>query len=200
MSLAFPALAQPAMRGIVKSSLVWAAATSAFFLASPALAHNDYEFVAQGGYGFSGTQGIKDQDTGDAIGAVSFDAAPVFLGLVGYRLEQDGFIYLSYSRQSTTAYYRDAKSVEVSGSRGVAFDNFQFGGYLESWRGPFAPFMGASVGFAQISALGGPGNDFFFEAELDAGVKWEIVHWMHLRFTGRLPFTFLAGESSALCV
>jgi len=170
-------------------------------LPSVASAHNDIEFAAHGGYGFTGSHNVDFDGFADPQdGSLSFDPAPIYGALVGYRLEKEGFIYLSYSRQETTAYYRTRGNLDVDSSRGISFDYFQFGGYLESWRGPFAPFMGASIGLNRVAALGGaPGQDFFFGGVLEAGVKLELTHNIHLRLTGRLPITFINGESSAFC-
>ncbi|HSC88492.1 MAG TPA: hypothetical protein VLC09_14515 [Polyangiaceae bacterium] len=165
---------------------------------SVASAHNNVEFAAQGGLNLSGNLPL----TLDRVdGAASFDPAFLWSVLAGYRLEQEGFIFLQYSRSETTGYFRPNGEITATGSQGIAFDWFQFGGYLESWRGPLAGLLGFSLGAMRTSAVGGgQGNDVSFSAVVEGGAKVEILRNLHLRFTARMPINFVSGESEVFCV
>jgi hypothetical protein len=184
------------MRGDVKP-LLTAALLGVLFVPAEALAHNNVEFAAQGGLNLSGSMPLT---IGGVDGSASFDPAFAFSGIAGYRIEQEGFIYLEYSRSETTAYFRP-NGAATSGSQGVSFDHFQFGGYLEGWRGPIAGFLGFSVGAVRTAAVGGgQGSDVSFAGVIEGGAKIEIIHELHIRLSGRMPINFLSGESQVFCV
>lgn len=190
------------MRSGVKKGVLGGAMAALFLVSGSAAAHNNVEVAGYGGYAFTPGLDVENVAIGgrSVNGHVSFDAAPVFGGLVGYRLEKEGFIYLSYSRTETNAHFREKGDFAILGSRGISLDYFQFGGYIEKWRGPLAPFLGFSLGATRLGALGAEGSNVNLSAVFDAGVKLEILRFLHLRLMGRIPFSFINGESQALCV
>src|SRR5690606_20292264 len=101
----------------VESACVMGVCLGALTLSSEALAEENHKFEIDvtGGYRFGGTLKVDldndpsdDDDTEDRVadGKVSANGAPAFGGILGYRVQQNGFIFLSYSRQATTVRYR----------------------------------------------------------------------------------------------
>jgi hypothetical protein len=162
---------------------------------APALAHDPWELDVAVGYRFGGA---LDVESDSETGRISLDGAPAFSAIVGYRLQPDGFIFLNYSRQSTTLQYV-ADGGGSASSTGLSTEYLQFGGNLEITRGRWVPYLGFSVGTTRLAATDLGGDDWRFSAVVDGGVKFELARWLHLRLLGRLPFTFLAGDSTVLC-
>jgi hypothetical protein len=158
------------------------------------------EISATAGTRFGGSLdvGAEDQADGTAgeTGTLSFDTSFSYGGIFGYRVQPNGFAFLSYSRQETTARFRQFPAegaTQVSGDASVEY--FQLGGNLEVTRGRLVPYFGLSVGPARFAALGKDGQDsWFFSAVIDAGLKIELTPNIYLRALGRVPFTFQGGD------
>jgi hypothetical protein len=131
---------------------------------------------------------------------VSFDGAPVYGALLGFRAQPSGYAYLSYSRMETTAYYRPSGGFETNGQANISFDYLQAGGNLEAPHGRVVPYLGLSIGATRIAPIDGSGNDFSFSAVLDGGVKFKLTEFLDVRVIGRMPVSFVTGEAAALCV
>lgn len=155
------------------------------------------EVVAFGGVGFTGDIGVS---TDTQSGSVSFDGAPVYGALLGFRAQRNGYVYLSYSRMVTTAYYRPSGGLESSAQTDVSFDYLQVGGNLEAPQGRIVPYLGVSIGATRLAPVNGSGNDFSFSAVLDGGVKLMLAPFLDVRLIGRMPVSFVNGEAAALCV
>ena len=155
------------------------------------------EVVGFGGVGFTGDLGVT---SGDQKGNVSFDSAPVYGGMLGFRAQPNGFAYLSYSRMETTAYFRPEGGFDTTAQRKLSFDYFQVGGNLEGPSGRVVPYLGLSLGATRLAPVDGSGNDFSFSAVLDGGVKIMLADVLDVRLIGRMPVNFISGEAAALCV
>lgn len=155
------------------------------------------EVVAVGGVGFTGDIGVSS-DT--QSGNVSFDGAPVYGALLGFRAQRNGYAYLSYTRMETTAYYRPSGGFETNAQTDVSFDYLQVGGNLEAPHGRVVPYLGLSIGATRLAPIDGSGNDWSFSAVLDGGVKIMLADFLDLRVIGRMPLSFVNGEAAALCV
>jgi len=155
------------------------------------------EVVGFGGIGFTADLGVTSDSQS---GHVSFDSAPVYGGLVGFKAQRNGYAYLSYSRMQTTAYFRPSSGFETSGQTDVSFDYLQVGGNLEVPRGRVVPYLGLSIGATRLAPVDGSGNDFSFSAVLDGGVKIMLLDFLDVRLIGRMPISFISGEAAALCV
>lgn len=166
------------------------------FVSAPAAAHKPFEVDAALGYRFGGA---LDVDSGGTEGRVTLDGAPAFTGIFGYRIQPNGFIFINYSRQSTTARYR-SDDLATTGQTGLSTEYLQFGGNLEVTRGRWVPYLGFSIGATRLAATDMGGDEWRFSAVVDGGVKFDITEWLHLRLLGRLPFTFVSGESEVFCV
>lgn len=174
-----------------------APALVAFFVGKGALAHHDIDVAGYGGVAVSNNIATT---IGGQDGRITFDPGPVWGAYLGYRIERDGFIYLSYSRQETTSHFVLNSTDASSASRGVGIDWLQFGGNVETTKGRWAPFLGFSLGASRLSVLsGGVDDSWNFAAVLDGGVKFEVLPFMHLRLIGRIPFTFVADTNEVLC-
>jgi hypothetical protein len=163
----------------------------------PAERERRVEVVGFGGVGFTGNLGISS-DAGS--GNVSFDGAPVYGALLGYRAQPSGYAYLSYSRMETTAYFRPEGGFETNGQANVSFDYLQAGGNLEAPHGKLVPYLGLSIGATRIAPIDGTGNDFSFSAVLDGGLKIKLTQFLDVRVIGRMPVSFVTGEAAAFCV
>ncbi len=168
--------------------------------ATPASAHDLIELSVAGGYQFGITRDITSTklDTNPQVteGHLAISPAPVFTAMVGYRVQHDGFIYLSYTRSHHTFEYDrigDLNSAPDFSGDG-AIESYQLGGNLEMTKGIWVPYLGASVGLGHVISFGANRHRFSFSPVLDAGLKVDLHRHVHLRFMGRLPFYFNEGE------
>lgn len=160
-------------------------------VAPSANAHDPFELTAGAGYRlpFGIDMGSQDAE-GNPLekGRLSFEGSPIFTAIAGYRVQRDGFIYLSYTRGvHKFSYEGDEATVgyDFSGSRVIEY--YQFGGNIEMTRGRFVPYMGVSLGLGRIASLGGGDGRLFFAPVLDPGLKIELHEHVHLRFAARVP-------------
>lgn len=175
------------------------AATFAILVSTRAVHAQDkrIEVVGFGGVGFTGDLGVS---SGTESGNVSFDAAPVYGGMLGFRAQPKGFAYFSYSRMETTAYFRPSGGFDTTAQTKLSFDYFQIGGNLEGPSGRVVPYLGLSLGATRLAPVDGSGNDFSFSAVLDGGVKIMLADVLDVRLIGRMPVNFISGEAAALCI
>lgn len=194
-----------AQSGFMKNLLL-AAALASFTVAPAAHAHNQFELTAGAGYRlpFGVDMGRVNED-GEFVeeGRLSFEGAPIFTAIAGYRLQRDGFIYLSYTRGVHDVTYKDADldGFAFSGSRVVEY--YQFGGNVEITRGRFVPYMGVSLGLGRVASVGGGDGRLFFSPVLDPGFKIDLHEHIHLRFMARVPIMMTNKDvvcSDAGCV
>ena len=155
------------------------------------------EVVGIGGVGFTGDLGVTSNTE---EGNVSFDSAPVYGAVLGFKAQRNGYAYFSYSRMQTTAYFRPSGGFETSGQADVTFDYFQVGGNLEAPQGRVVPYLGLSLGATRLAPVNGSGDDFSFSGVLDGGVKIMLTPFLDVRVIGRMPLSFISGEAAALCV
>lgn len=139
-------------------------------------------------------------DSADGPGNVSVDGAPVYGGRLSYRVQSNGFVYLTYHHQDTTAYFREAGEFETSGTAPIAFDHLQFGGNLAFRYNSIVPYFGFGLGGLRIGSRETSGSSLSFSVSFDGGFRWELLPFLHLSLIGRLPITFVTGDSGALCV
>ena len=180
----------------VRTSVICATFALITVIPLSASAHNKFEVDALLGYRLGGA---VDVGKGDDAGELTFDGAPSLGFILGYRAQPDGFAFLSYSRQQTSAEFdldNDGDNA-ADFSTSVSVESFQLGGNLESTHGIFVPYLGASVGLTRLTSLDDNNDKFFFAAAFDGGVKLDIHEHVHLRFLGRIPITFAKG--SFLC-
>jgi hypothetical protein len=170
-----------------------------------ALAHNKFEVDATIGarvFG-SGPAHFREGESAGDEGKVYARPALAYGGILGYRVERNGLVYLSFSRQVAPLHLDvNDQSDVVTGK--VAIENYQFGGSVERTWGHWVPYFGVSVGAARWASLGGGGSRVFFAAVFDGGVKFDLHKNVHLRLLGRIPFTFTHGDlycmSAGRCV
>jgi hypothetical protein len=167
--------------------------------ASTAEAHNQCELTAGAGYRlpFGVDMGSEDAD-GNFLedGRLSFEGAPIFTGIAGYRIQRDGFVYLSYTRGVHTIHYEGEQAnvgYDFSGSRVIEF--YHFGGNIEMTRGRFVPYMGFSLGLGRIASTTGGDGRLFFAPVLDPGLKIDLHKHIHLRLMARVPHTSITEVS-----
>ncbi len=184
--------------------LTGACLVAALTWSSEALADDHkFEIDVTGGYRLGGTHKVDldanpdDYDTSaenEADGRVSADSAPSFGASLGYRIQQNGFIYLGYSRQTTNVRYRpDDPSLDIL-ETDASLEYFQFGGNLEATRGRLTPYFGFGLGMARFASLDTGDNSFRFSVSFEGGVKIRIFDFLHLRLLARLPLTFASGK------
>lgn len=158
------------------------------------------EIDATIGYHFGGAVNVtsEDSDGDDVDGRLTLDSALGFGGILGYRVHPNGLIYLSYARQNTTVRYR-SDNLDVTESRGLSLDYFQFGGNLEGGQGVLVPYFGVSMGATRF-AVPEYGEEWRFSFVFDGGIKINFTDWLHLRLLGRVPLNVLSGNSKMLCI
>jgi hypothetical protein len=174
-------------------------------LSTVAAAHDKFEVDATVGARFFGSGPAyfrEGQSQGDS-GHVYARPAVAYGGIFGYRVERNGFIYVSFSRQ-VAPLHLDVNDQEGVVTGQVAIENYQFGGNLERTAGRWVPYFGMSIGASRWASLGGGGSRVFFAAVFDGGVKFELHEHVHLRLLGRLPFSMSHGDlycvSSGRCI
>lgn len=173
----------------------------------PAIAHNPFEIDVTGGYRFGSKVELSSRDDEGTIvsqGDFRVDGSFAFSAIAGYRIQPDGFIYLSYSRQQTNATYSDNTNGSTDFSGRSSLEYYQFGGNVEMTRGIFVPYLGFSLGLGRLAALGGDSSRVYFAPVFDSGVKIDLHENIHLRFLGRIPVLFMSGDvfcpSGATCL
>ncbi len=160
---------------------------------------DNWEVAAYGGYRIGGSIDVDDK-TGSEDGSLSSEGSPSFGVSAGYRTKPNGFIYLWYSRQASFPLDIELSDGTKVGSRDVTFEYLQAGGYLEGWYGPANPYLGVTVGVTHLTTSDDLGSEWFFSAALEGGFKLPLTHWLDLRLLGRMPMTFMFGESQIYCV
>lgn len=134
-------------------------------------------------------------------GKVSLDSAPAYTFQAGVRVQEDGFVALSYTLQPTraTASFDDGRPNQ-------RFDLdvglIQFAGELEFAAPlPIIPFIGLSVGATHLTPHGSGGEtQWFFSGTATAGAKWPITKHIGLRTHARFIGTLVSSDTSFVCV
>lgn len=170
----------------------------ASFVTVPAFAQERPRRIDIGGYGGIGFTGDLPLENETQAINVSVDDAPVYGGLLAFRAQPSGWAYISYSRMETTAHARRAGETTTSDAD-LSFEYFQIGGNLEVQRGRLVPYLGLSLGATRIAPLDFDGSDVSFSAVLDGGLKVMLTDFLYVRAIGRMPVSFVSGESSSLC-
>jgi hypothetical protein len=156
------------------------------------------ELSATAGARFGGSLDVEPEGATDSAnnGRLSFDDSPSYGGILGFRMQKYGFGFLSYSRQETTARFRQFSDEASQKTASASIEYFQVGGNLEITHGRITPYFGLSIGPARFASLESNGGDaWFFSAALDGGVKVRLLPFLYLRLLGRLPVTL---QSSSL--
>jgi hypothetical protein len=173
-----------------------AAAACLLLLAPPLAAQTRFELDAALGYRFGGGADVEAEG---AEGRVTIGDDVAFTAIAGYQVQQNGFVFLNYTRQVANLRYI-SDDLQTHSDTPFSTDVIQFGGNLEMPRGRVAPYMGFSIGATRFEALDFGYDSWAFSMALDGGVKVDITEWLHLRFLGRIPFTFVTSEAGAFCV
>lgn len=181
----------------VKSAALGLVPLALFALLQPASAQESHriEVDATVGTRFGGALDVNLESTEEDIaGRISADSSMAFGGILSFRFQSNGFVYLSYSRQETDVRFRpSALDLDPQQAKG-SIEYFQFGGNLEVTRGSLTPYIGFSIGPSRFASQEGGGDSWRFTAALDGGVKFRILSFLHLRVLGRIPFTISSGE------
>jgi len=173
-----------------------ALAASLLLLSAPAAAQNRWELDAALGYRFGGSADVEAEG---AEGRVTIGDDVAFTGIASYMVQPNGFVYLNYTRQVATLRYL-SDDLQTTGETPLSTDVVHFGGNLELPRGRVIPYLGFSLGATRFGAMDLGYDSWAFSMALDGGVKVDITEWFHLRFLGRIPFTFVTSEAGAFCV
>lgn len=146
------------------------------------------------GYQFGGSLDLDE-------GKLRIDAAPAWTVQAGLRWQEDGFVFASYSRQSTTAKF-DADSGSASdGQFDVDIGYLQLGGELDlRMRKHLVPFIGLGIGATHFTPIGtGDGTDWFFSFSAIGGLKIPIVEHVGLKAQVRYLGTVVNSNASWFC-
>jgi len=167
-------------------------------LAAPAGAQQAgrFELDAAIGYRFGGGADVEAEG---AEGRVTLSDEVAFTAIAGYRVQPNGTVYLNYTRQVSTLRYL-SDDLQTTGEEPFSTDVVNFGGSLELPRGRVVPYMGFSIGATRFASLDLGYDSWAFSMALDGGVRVDITEWLHLRFLGRIPMTFVTSEAGAFCV
>jgi hypothetical protein len=168
-------------------------------LASPAAAVTDriepgmIQLSGWGGYAWGGK---IDFDNGQ----VSLDSAPSYGAQVGLRVQDDGFAFISFTQQSTTARiaYDDATPNE---SYGVKVGYLQIGGELDlPMSRHLVPFIGLSIGASYVKPeVSNTNANWFFAGSALAGIKIPITKNIGIRTQMRFLGTVVSSDTSFYC-
>lgn len=187
--------ALPALAAFVVSGLALAPAAHAQG-SRPEVAVIDpgtVQLTALGGIQFGGSLDLEGAK-------LELDSAPTWTAQLGWRAQEDGFVYASYTQQRTRA--------TTSFSNGDPDETFDvtvgyllFGGELDlRVRKHLVPFIGLGLGathFTPRDASGG--TDWFFAYTAIGGLKIPIVKHVGLRTQVRLLGTVVNSDASWFC-
>ena len=174
------------------------ACTLAFAVVTPTLAA---ERIEPGTVQLSGWYGYQWGGSFDSIeGNIKLDSAPAFGVQAGLRVQDDGFAFVSFSRQSTTATYR---FTDLSPSTRFDLDvgYIQIGGELDiPMYTHFVPFIGLSLGATYLSPQeAGASMSWFFSGSALGGFKFPITKNIGIKTQMRFLGTLVGGNTSFFC-
>jgi len=134
-------------------------------------------------------------------GKLEIDSAPAWTVQAGLRVQDDGFAFASYSRQSTVASFDSATGTPPSGRFDVDIGILQIGGELDlPMQKHLVPFIGLGIGathFTPIDTSGG--TDWFFSFSAIGGLKIPIVKHVGLKGQIRYLGTVVNSDASWYC-
>ncbi len=146
------------------------------------------------GIQFGGSLGLEEGD-------LEIDSAQAWTVQAGLRVQDDGFAFVSYSRQATTAHFDSATGTPASGSFDVDIGILQLGGELDlPMQKHLVPFIGLGIGathFTPIDTSGG--TDWFFSFSAIGGLKIPIVKHVGLKGQIRYLGTVVNSDASWFC-
>jgi hypothetical protein len=143
--------------------------------------------------------GGADVEAEGAEGRVTIADEVAFTAIAGYRVQPNGFVYLNYTRQTSTLRYL-SDDLQTNAETPFSTDVIHLGGNLEMPRGRVVPYLGFSIGATRFGSMDLGYDSWAFSMALDGGVKIDLTEWLHLRFLGRIPFTFATSEAGAFCL
>ncbi len=133
-------------------------------------------------------------------GQLEIDSAPAWTVQAGLRVQDDGFAFVSYTRQSTVARFDSATGTPPSGNFDVDIGLLQIGGELDlPMHRHLTPFIGLGIGATHFSPAGGS-TDWFFSFSAIGGVKIPIVKHFGLKGQIRYLGTVVDSNASWFCV
>lgn len=144
------------------------------------------------GVGFGGS---LDLDSG----TIDLDTGRTFTVQGGLRVQDDGFAFLSYSRQSTVARFDSDGGPDSSFDLEVGY--LLIGGELDlAMSRHFVPFIGLGIGTTYFKVpSSGERPDWYFSGMAVGGLKIPIVKNVGLRTQVRFLGTVINGDASWFC-
>jgi hypothetical protein len=190
--------------GIFLSAFLLAGAASAQISYAPpdlkpAPTPNRFEIGAYAGYLF-GSSADGHNETGTS--SASLEGAPSYGGIVGFRVQPNAFVELSYWRQQTELSLRQSTAEPYRYD--LLLQYFQIGGLLEfplptvPW---LLPTFGGTLGATVFTASDDQRSydEVRFSVIFEGGTKIRLTKFLGLRLRARAFLTFLVDEGSLFC-
>lgn len=146
------------------------------------------------GIGFGGS---LDTDEG----SIDLDSGRSFTVQAGLRVQEDGFAFVSFSRQSTVARFDSDSGTPPSTSFDLDVGYLLIGGELDlPMSKHLVPFIGLGIGTTYFKVPGsGDSPDWYFSGMAVGGLKIPIVKNVGLRTQVRFLGTVINGDASWFC-
>jgi hypothetical protein len=146
-----------------------------------------------GGYAWGGSVDV----TG---GQVNLDSAPSYGAQVGLRVQDDGFAFVSFTQQSTTARV-SFDNGDPTQSYGVKVGYLQIGGELDlPMSRHLVPFIGLSIGASYVKPeISNENANWFFAGSALAGIKIPITKNIGIRTQMRFLGTVVSSDTRFAC-
>jgi opacity protein-like surface antigen len=174
-------------------------------LAGTALAQGSrpkVEIIEPGTVQLTGLYGIQFGGSLDLEqGSIDVDSAQAWTVQAGLRVQEDGFAYVSYTRQSTSASFDSSTGTPPSGRFDLDIGNLLVGGELDlPMRKHLVPFIALGIGATHFTPVDTGGRtDWFFSFMAGGGIKIPIVEHVGLRGQVRYLGTVINSDASWFC-
>lgn len=169
--------------------------------AAPA-ARAEVERIEPGMVQLSGWAGYQWGGEIDAdIGRINIDSAPTYGAQAGLRVQDDGFAFISFTQQSTTARIRfDDGQPSTTFDLDVGY--LQIGGELDlHMHRHLVPFIGLSIGATYLKPNEPDAStEWFFSGSVIGGAKIPITKHIGIRTQMRFLGTVISSDTDFYCV
>jgi len=179
-----------------------AAFASLCVLAGAAPARAEVERIEPGMVQLSGWAGYQWGGEIDAdIGRIDIDSAPSYGAQAGLRVQDDGFAFISFTQQSTTARIHFGDGSPTS-TFDIDVGYLQIGGELDlHMHRHLVPFIGLSIGATYLKPNEPDAStEWFFSGSAIAGAKIPITEHIGIRTQMRFLGTVISSDTDFYCV
>lgn len=175
---------------------IWLLAGAMTLVAPASFSHaaesHALEITAFGGYRFGGRLEV-------VLGRLVMDDAPVFGGVLGYRVAPDALVEFTYIQENTELVFEPTASGDNVAVTDIAIRSFYLGGTYEHGLGNVRPYAGMSVGMSRFDpSLETAEAETRFSFHFLGGVRTDFSQQVGLKFGVRGVFSTPPDDGSTI--